>query len=399
MSQSNHPGMSQGLTLLFSIAGGAAVGNLYWAQPLLSYIATSLGIPAASAGLLVTATQIGYAIGVFLVIPLGDVLNRRRLIPSIMFASSIALALCAVAPNYSVLLIALALVGLTTTSGQLLIPLAGDLAKDDQRGHIVGTIVSGLLTGILLSRTVSGLMADAFGWQSIYILASVCAVILAILLGRAIPHASQKPAKMPYGQLLLSVFKVVKQYKSVQVTLMLGALSFAVFTMFWTGLTFLLSAEPYFYTSTQIGMVGFVGLAGALAARRTGKLHDRGLSIPATGIALALALLSLLISEVGETSIIAQLVTVLLLDIAIQMVNVLNQIRLFSVDGNARSRLNTAFITCNFIGGALGSTLAGFLWQLDGWMAITLGEGFLIALALLVWFIHKKGALQVGTQK
>ena len=158
-----HLGMSQRLTLLFAVAGGAAVGNLYWAQPLLAEIGRDLDVSTGAASLLVTLTQAGYALGVFLVVPLGDTLDRRRLIPTIMGCSVLALAASALAPTYAVLLAALALVGLTTVTGQLLAPLAGDLARHDQRGHIVGTVAAGILTGILVSRTVKGLMAEAFG--------------------------------------------------------------------------------------------------------------------------------------------------------------------------------------------------------------------------------------------
>ncbi|XNN88045.1 MFS transporter [Curtobacterium flaccumfaciens] len=186
--------MSTGRTLLFAVAGGAAVGNLYWTQPLLDDIASSLGTSASLAGLLVTLTQVGYAVGILLVVPLGDVLDRRRLIPWVLVASAVALLLAAIAPTFATLLVALALVGITTVAGQLLIPLAGDLADPAQRGRVIGTIASGVLTGILVSRTISGLVADAFGWRAIYALAAVVAVVLAVLLRRAIPEASRPAA-------------------------------------------------------------------------------------------------------------------------------------------------------------------------------------------------------------
>jgi predicted MFS family arabinose efflux permease len=179
----------------------------------------------------------------------------------------------------------------------------------------------------------------------------------------------------------------------VQVTLLLGACAFATFTLFWTGLTFLLSAPPFSYSVTRIGLVGLAGLAGALAARRAGWLHDRGWSVPATGAALLLALLSLGIAALGASSILLVLVAVVLIDAAIQAVNVLNQTRLFAVDPSARSRLNTAFVTGNFIGGAVGSALAGVLWLRGGWPAVTLGGGVLIGLALVVWLTQRGRAL------
>jgi predicted MFS family arabinose efflux permease len=391
-------GMSRGLTLLFAVAGGAAVGNLYWAQPLLRDIARALGVSTGTAGLLVTVTQVGYATGVLLAVPLGDTLDRRRLIPVVIGGSAVALAACALAPTFPALLVTLAAVGLTTVTGQLLTPLAGDLARDDQRGRVVGTVVSGLLTGILASRTISGLLADAFGWRAIYAVAAVATAVLAVLLARALPVVPTRPA-MPYGQLLGSVFTAVRRHRSVQVTLVLGALAFSVFSLFWTALTFLLSAPPYSYSARQIGLVGFLGLAGALAAQRAGRLHDRGWSVRATGagLALALALLALAIAAAGSTSIAMVLIAVLLIDVAIQGVNVLNQSRLFAIDPGARSRLNTAFVTCNFIGGAIGSSLAGVLWDLHGWHAVMAGAAALVAAALAVWAWQRNGALATST--
>jgi predicted MFS family arabinose efflux permease len=387
--------MSRGLTLLFAVAGGTAVGNLYWAQPLLASIAEALGVTMRAAGLLVTVTQVGYAAGVFLVVPLGDTLNRRRLIPAVMGCSALVLAASALAPTFAVLLVTLAAVGVTTVTGQLLIPLAGDLATEEQRGRVVGAVVSGVLSGILVSRTVSGLLADALGWRAVYGVAAIATTVMALLLARTLPRLPARAA-VAYGRLLRSVFATVRAHRAVQVTLVIGASAFAVFTLFWTGLTFLLSAPPFSYSVTRIGLVGLVGLAGALAAQRAGRLHDRGWSVPATGAALLLALTSLGISALGARSIVLVLVAVLLIDIAIQAVNVLNQTRLFAVEPTARSRLNTAFVTSNFVGGAIGSALAGVLWQRGGWTTVMLGGAVLIGVALLVWLTQRERALALG---
>ncbi|MCS6588357.1 MFS transporter [Curtobacterium flaccumfaciens] len=390
--------MSTGRTLLFAVAGGAAVGNLYWSQPLLDDIASSLGTSASLAGLLVTLTQVGYALGILLVVPLGDVLDRRRLIPWVLVASAVALLLAAIAPTFATLLVALALVGLTTVAGQLLIPLAGDLADPAQRGRVVGTIASGVLTGILVSRTISGLVADAFGWRAIYVLAAVVAVILAVLLRRAIPELEARGG-VPYPQLILSVFRAVRTHRTVQVTLVISSSVFAVFTMFWTALTFLLSSDPYDFSTSSIGLVGLVGLAGAVAAQRVGRLHDRGLSVPVTGGAIVLLLVSLVVAGIGAHSIVVVLLAVLLLDVAVQAANVLNQTRLFSVDPAARSRLNTAFVTSNFIGGAIGSALASVLWNAGGWTAVTIGGAVLTGFAATVWAVHRNRGLVVEPER
>jgi predicted MFS family arabinose efflux permease len=390
--------MSTGRTLLFAVAGGAAVGNLYWSQPLLDDIAASLGTSASLAGLLVTLTQVGYALGILLVVPLGDVLDRRRLIPWVLVASAVALLLAAIAPTFATLLVALALVGLTTVAGQLLIPLAGDLADPAQRGRDRADDASGVLTGILVSRTISGLVADAFGWRAIYVLAAVVAVVLALLLRRAIPELEAR-GRVAYPQLILSVFRAVRTHRTVQVTLVISSSVFAVFTMFWTALTFLLSSDPYDFSTSSIGLVGLVGLAGAVAAQRVGRLHDRGLSVPVTGGAIVLLLFSLVVAGIGAHSIVVVLLAVLLLDVAVQAANVLNQTRLFSVDPGARSRLNTAFVTSNFIGGAIGSALASVLWNAGGWTAVTIGAAVLAGFAATVWAVHRNRGLVVEPER
>jgi predicted MFS family arabinose efflux permease len=376
--------MSSGMTVLFAVAGAVAVGNLYWAQPLLTEIADAFGISIGQSGTLITVTQLGYALGVLLLVPLGDAINRRIMIPVLMAVSVLALLFSALAPTYLALLGGLAVVGVTSLSGQILLPLAGDLARDDQRGRVIGTIASGLLIGIMLSRMVSGLMADVFGWRSIYFAAAVLNVVFAIALLTKLPNAPPR-ASLRYGQLLASIGSAVKSSAPVQVTLVLGACGFAVFMMFWTGLTYLLSAPPFSFSVSQIGLVNLAGLAGAIGAQRVGVFHDRGHSTTATGAAMALVLVALLIGAVGSASIVAVLLAIVLVNLAIQSINVLNQTRLLTIKPELRSRLNTAFVFCNFIAGAAGSTLAGTLWQAGGRLLLTAGQAVIVLVAMVVW--------------
>ena len=387
--------MNRRLAILFAIAAGAAVGNLYWAQPLLDFIARDLRTDTAAAGWLVTATQLGYAVGVLLIVPLGDLLDRHRLVPIMLVCAAAALAACAIAPTFPVLLITLAAVGLTTVSGQILVPLAGDLASDQDRGRVVGTVVSGILIGILLSRTVSGLIAGAAGWRAIYVVAAVVAVVLAVLLLRAIPHLPPR-TRMSYAALLGSVFGIVRRERVVRWSLVLGGTSFAVFTMFWTSLTFLLSAPPFSYSVTTIGLFGLVGLAGALAAQRVGRLQDRGLGLATIGVAWSAVLVAFVVAGLGAASLGVLIVAVLLLDVAIQGHNITVQTRMFQVDPSARSRLNTAFVTNNFVCGAIGSGLASFLWSHGGWTSVTIGAAVLSGFALTVWVVGRRGALRLA---
>jgi predicted MFS family arabinose efflux permease len=282
------------------------------------------------------------------------------------------------------LFVALLLIGLTAVGAQLLIPLASELAHDTERGRVVGTIASGALVGILLSRTISGIVADALGWRAIYVIAAVAALVLSAVLARVIPTLPPRPA-MAYPTLLRSVFTAVGSHRAVPVTLILGAATFCTFTLFWTALTFLLTAPPFSYSVSAVGLVGLAGLAGALMARRAGRLHDRGLSTPATGSALMLGIASLVLGGLGETSIVVLLIAIVAFDVATQASLVLNQTRLLNIDPAARSRMNTAFVTSNFIGGAVGSALAGVLWHAGGWPAVCLGGISVLLLALIVW--------------
>jgi predicted MFS family arabinose efflux permease len=384
--------MTRGRTLLFATAGGAAVGNLYWAQPLLGTIGADLDVAQGSTGLLITVTQVGYALGVFFIVPLGDRVDRRRVVPLVMLLSAAALAASALAPTFPLLLVALTLVGLTTVSGQMLTPLAGDLAGDADRGRVLGTVASGLILGILVSRTVSGLVADALGWRAVFALAAAMLVVLAVAMARAIPRLPQR-ASAPYGRLLWSVLTAVARRRQVRVTMVIGAAAMSVFTIFWTGLTFLLAAEPYGYSTSQIGLVSVVGVVGAFAALRAGRLFDRGLSVPGIGAGLLVTLLSLVVAGAGGRHLWVVLVAVALLSVGIQSAQVLLQTRMLSIDPAARSRLNTAFVVGNFVGGALGSALAGVLWPFGGWVALMVAAASLVGFALTVWSVHRRRAL------
>jgi predicted MFS family arabinose efflux permease len=381
--------MTPARTALFAVAGGVAVGGLYLAQPLIEIIAAGFGVTASSAAALVTVTQVGYALGIFLLVPLGDVLNRRRLIPAVLALSALALLVSALAPSYSALLAALGGVGVSSVAAQLLTPLASELAAPQERGRIVGAVAAGAMIGILLSRTVSGLVADLLGWRSVYVIMAVVAVALAIVLSRAIPLLEPRP-RVPYLRLLGSVFTSAARHPAAPVTLLVSAVNFAVFSLFWTALTFLLTAEPFGYSTTQIGLVGLAGLAGALAARRAGVMHDKGWSVGTTGAALGLLALSLLGAWLTQSTIVGLVVVIVVLDVAVQASNVLNQTRLVSLAPAERSRLNTAVVVCNFFGGAVGSVLAGPLWAAGGWAAVVGGALVLTVAALLVWAVSRK---------
>jgi len=392
MSTKSDCRMTQATTVIFAVAAGLAVGNLYLSQPLFEIIAKSLGVSSSSAAALVTVTQFGYALGIFLLVPLGDVLNLRRLIPLILSLSAIMLISAAVAPTFPILLAALGGLGLTTVAAQLLTPLASELAEPERRGRVVGTVASGALIGILLSRTVSGFVADFLGWRAIYGIAAVAALILAGLLRTIIPRLEPRNP-VPYLRLLGSVFTTVAHHRTVPPTLMISAATFAVFSLFWTSLTYLLTAPPFSYSAGQIGLLGLAGLAGALGARRAGALHDRGWSVKATGGALVLLGLSLLGAWAASSSIIGLIIVVIVLDLATQTILVLGQTRLFALPGSARSRLNTAIVVSNFLGGAFGSVIAGPLWAFGGWNAIIMAALTITIIGFVIWVITRRNRL------
>jgi predicted MFS family arabinose efflux permease len=388
--------LSTALTVLLAVIGGFAIGNLYWAQPLLGVIASDLGVSTGTAGSLVTITQVGYAVGIVLIVPLGDVVERRRLIPLLLALSVVALMACAIAPTYTALLVAVAILGVTTVAGQVVIPLAGDLADDASRGRVVGTVMTGFLAGTIVSRTLSGAVAQLAGWRAIFVVAAVVCLVLAVLARRRLPTLPPS-ARMSYPALLASVGTVIRSHRVVRWNLLLGGLQFALFMMIWTALTLLLTEAPFFYTPLTIGLLGLFGLGGALAAQHTGRLHDRGWSMNATGAGWALALVAMIVAALGEHSLPLIIVAIVLLHVAIFPMNVLISARLFAVVPEGRSRVNTAMIAANFLAGAIGSALVGPLWATDGWHAVTTAGIALCVTGLLLWSIGRRGALHQHT--
>lgn len=258
--------MTRLTVLLLAVAAGAAVGNLYWAQPLLELIDRDLHASSGSAGWLVTATQLGYACGILLIVPLGDTLNRRRLVPMMLLCAAATLVLCSLAPTFPTLLAAVSLLGLTTVSGQLIVPLAGDLVDDQTRGQGVGLVTSGVLTGILVSRTLGGIVAGAVGWRAIYAAAAIVAVALAAILFRRIPDLPPK-TRLPYPALLGSVLTVIAQERRVRWCLAMGATQFATFTMFWTALRGRVQSGRRRRVDRRGEAPGCFGVAGGLAGQ------------------------------------------------------------------------------------------------------------------------------------
>ena len=382
--------MTKFLAILFAICSGLAIGNLYWAQPLLVQIMDGFGLPAANGGLLVTATQIGYAMGILFILPLGDFVRRKRMIALVMVLSVLALVSCAISPSFIILSLSLFSMGIVTISGQIILPLAGDLSREDERGHIVGIVSSGITTGILFSRFASGIIAGFWGWRSVYVIAAALNLVMVLVMIYVLPEIPAKNKFKSYGKLLASVFTTFKNHKSLPNILLHSGLIFGlIFNIFWTSLTFLLSADPFNYNTFQIGLVSLAGLAAAVFGVGIGKLQDKGLSIPALGAFIVVCLVSMVCGFAFSDSIVAIVIVAAVLSVAVQGVSVLTQTRLFNLSQGERSRLNTVFVVNNFIFGAVGSALASLLWSLGGWSYVMIAASAVSVAALIVWLFSR----------
>lgn len=381
------------LIIMLAVASGMAVGNLYWAQPLLAQITSSFGIDTAQGGFLIMATQIGYALGLFFIVPLGDVLHRRKLIFTMMILSILALIAVSMAPSFAVLAFSLACLGLVTISGQIIMPLTGDISSPTERGKNVGIISGGITIGILTARTISGLVADIFDWRAIYLFAAAINFILAFIIVRMIPETPDR-AKIPYPSLIRDVFHTLHTTPTLIPLMMIAACSFGiVFNIFWTSITFLLSSEPFGYSTFQIGLVSLTAITGAVAAMKVGSLQDRGLGVKATGVFLGITLACIVLADIfAESSVVILVVLAAVYSLGNQSVSILNQSRLFSLNPEKRSRLNTCFVVNNFIFCAIGSTLASVLWNLGGWHAVMTGAAITLIIALAIWGISYKSS-------
>ena len=392
-----HRPLSQALVLLLAAATGVIVAGNYYAQPLLQILADAFQIGAEQAGWVVTVAQLSYAAGLLLIVPLGDRLERRRLIVALFVLAAVGLAICASATHFTQLLVGTALSGLCAVAAQVILAHAAGLAAPEHRGRVVGTVMAGLLLGILLARTASGLLAGLGSWHTIYWVACVALLVLAVVLARLLP-AHQPSARMSYPRLIGSVLVLLREEPVLRQRSLLGALSFAGFSVFWTPLAFLLSGPAYGYSIATIGLFGLIGAAGALAASSGGKLTDRGHGRAVAIGGLLMMLLSWVLLAFAPVSLAVLIVGVVLLDIAVQAVHINNQSVIYQLDESARSRITSAYMTCYFIGGASGSVASTMAWTRYGWNGVCMLGGVLALISLLVYFlpVRKQAGKPVG---
>ncbi|MGX4588335.1 MFS transporter [Paenibacillus chitinolyticus] len=380
------------LTLLLAAACGIIAANLYYAQPLVGEISTSIGLSANSSGFIVTLTQIGYVAGLLFVVPLGDIVENRRLVVVSLLLTGAALAVTAVSKQAVPFLAASFVIGLGSVAAQVLVPFASYLASETSRGRVVGNVMSGLLLGIMLSRPLSSLAADFFGWHAVFALSALAVIILAVVLSKALPV--RKPSTdTSYTALLGSMWHLLRTTPILRRRATYHACVFATFSLFWTTAPLLLSGPLFHFSQKAIALFALAAVAGAIAAPVAGRLADRGWTKPATGIALAAVVISMLLPLIIRTGssvgVAVLVVSAVLLDAGVSANLVLGQRALFSLSPEIRSRLNGLFMAIFFFGGAVGSAIGGWIYATGGWSA-ALWIGIAFPVAALLYFATEK---------
>ena len=378
--------LSPGLTFLLALASGIIVANIYYVQPLVGLISQDFGMPVASAGLLVTVTQVGYAAGLVLVVPLGDLAENRRLILSLLLLLVVALLGAALASSTLLFLAASLGIGLSACAVQIIVPLAGHLAPEESRGRVVGTVVSGLLTGIMLSRPAASFVAHFLGHRSVFALSAVAIAFLVLLLWRLLPE--RRPAGLAYPAALRSLWPLLVETKVLQRRSFYQASLFAAFSLFWTVVPLLLASPRFGFTQIGIGIFALVGTAGAVVSPRAGHAADRGHTHFVTGLALAAAILALALAWIGGVLASWPLLVVaaLILDAAVAANLVVGQRAIFSVGVAVRGRLNGLYLALFFMAGAVGSLVSGYAYADGGWAAV-MAVGVAFPLAGLLYYV------------
>ncbi|HVV07876.1 MFS transporter [Amycolatopsis sp.] len=376
--------------IVLAFACGATVANLYYPQPLLDEISSAFSVSRGSAALVVTLTQLGYAAGLALLMPLGDLLENRKLSSRTLVFTALALVVAGLSPVFGVFLAASVLIGLTSVVAQILIPFAAHLAPEDQRGRFVGTVMTGLLLGILLARTVSSFVAAAWGWRTIYLVSAALMLLVAVAVRRLLP--SRAPTHTAgYPQLMRSILTLVREEPALRRRAACQALLFGAFSAFWTSIAFELTRE-HGLSQTGIGIFALVGAAGAAAAPIAGRLGDRGYGSLGSGVALALATVALVLADLGAHSLVVLAAAGVLLDLSVQGHQVFSQREIYGLRADARARINTVFMTTIFVGGALASAIGGGLYDAAGWSGTTLFAAALPLAGLGIWAASRRGA-------
>ena len=362
-------GAGRGVVLAAAAACGAIVANLYYAQPLVDLIARDLGVAATLASAVVALTQVGYAIGLLLLAPLVDLVESRRLLTATLSAAAAARRAAAAAPNGAVFLAASLLIGIASVAAQMLLPLIAGMEPEASRGRVVGTIMSGLLFGILLARPVAGVVADAFGWRAMFGLSAVLMAVTALALRALIP--SRRPeSRMSYGELIGSMAELLARYPTLRRRALYQAAMFAAFSLFWTASPMRLAGE-YGWSHSMIGLFALAGASGALIAPFAGRMADAGHTRIGTLIAIACGVAGMILAGLDWTlGLAGLLLAAIVLDMGVQANMILGQREIYGLDAAARGRINGLYVAILFLGGALGSALTSPVFAYFGWAGL-----------------------------
>jgi predicted MFS family arabinose efflux permease len=370
-SPSDQGAMTPKLTLLLALACGLIVGNLYYAQPLIGPISADLGLSLRAAGLIVTVTQVGYVAGLLLIVPLGDLLENRRLICTALGVGAVALlgAGCATSPLQ--FLIAALFTGLGTVALQIILPFAAHLAPEAVRGRVVGNVTTGLMLGIMLARPLASFLTSISSWRTVFLLSTVSMVVLGLVLSRALPKRAPV-TRLHYGQLLASMLHLALTTPVLQRRALYQALLFGSFSLFWTVTPLLLAGPQFGLSQRGIALFGLAGVAGAIAAPIAGRVADRGWSRPATACAMLCAAVAFLITHIAQAGSHAALILLtaagILLDFGVQGNVVLGYRAIFTLGSEFRSRLNGLYMATFFGAAAAGSALGSWAYAYGGWV-------------------------------
>jgi len=384
-------GVSTSLAWLFAIASGLSVANVYYAQPLLDALARDFGISHAAVGGVITATQLGCALALLFLVPLGDRVDRRRLMAMQMLALTFALVAVGMAQSTLALLAGMLAVGLLGTAmTQGLIAYAASAAAPHEQGQVVGTAQGGVFIGLLLARVFAGGVSDLAGWRGVYFCAALLMLGIAIPLWRRLPILPPASRTLSYPRLLASMLTLLRQEKVLQVRGMLALLMFAAFNIFWSALVLPLSAPPYNFSHTLIGAFGLAGVVGALAAARAGQWADRGYARRTSGLALLMLLLAWWPLSLMEISLWALVMGIVLLDLGGQALHVTNQSLIFRTRPDAHSRLVGLYMMFYAVGSGLGAISTTVTYARFGWQGVCLLGASVSLLALVFWWVTQR---------
>ncbi|RGD55674.1 MFS transporter [Kitasatospora xanthocidica] len=380
-------GLSPAIAWLLSVACGLAVANVYYSQPLLDLIARDYGIAPATIGLVGTLTQTGYALGLLLLVPLGDHVNRRTLITSQLGLSVLALLAVALAPSAPLLLLAMAAVGVLAVVAQVVVAYSAQLAAPGDQGRVVGTVTSGIVVGILLARTVAGTIGDLAGWRAVYVVSAVATTAMALAVAAAVPSERHRAAeRIGYPRLVGSVFTLFAQERVLRVRAVLALLAFTSVTVLLTPMVLPLAAPPFNLSHTQIGLFGLAGAAGALGAGYAGRQADRGRAERTAGIGLLAMLVGWLPAALLPHSVWWLVLAMVVIDYGLQSVHVANQHLLYQVRPEAQSRLTAGYMLLYSAGCGAGAILSTVVYDHGGWTAVCLLGAATSLTALGYWW-------------